>query len=279
MKGRIEEKLPMIKQRLLLRFTTVDLIATTPEGAEDIAKNNAIKYDIIISCGGDGTLHQVVNGVMKSGSETVVGVLPFGTCNDVSRTIGVPFDLNKAIDCIMRLNVSNYDLIFDGNEYATYTLAAGYLTSTSYSASSSSKKKLGRLAYVFSGIKSLFKFRTYPITIKADGERIHDKFSYMMLINGKSAGGFKINKCDKFDDGKVKLVIIKGNRFSSFCAFVGLFLFGIKAVRKSKSVIIRDVKKVDIENHSNVAFTFDGEKTKFLKKSLSIVSNLKIITK
>lgn len=279
MKGKIEEKLPMIKQRLLLRFSSVDLIATTSKGAEEIAKNNAPKYDIIVSCGGDGTLHEVVNGVMKSGEDTVVGVLPYGTCNDVARTIGVPFNLNKALDCIMRLNTSKYDLIYDGNEYATYALATGYLTKSSYDASSESKKKLGRFAYVLSGIKNLFKFRSYPITIKADGERIHGKFSYMMLINGESAGGFKLNKGDDFNDGKVKLVLVKGNRFSSFWAFVRLFLFGIKSVKKARSVIIRNVKKVDIENHSNVAFTLDGEKTKFLKKSINIVSSLNIITK
>ena len=271
MKGKISEHLPHIKQRLLLRYPKVDAVATPVEGAEEIAFSFAGKYDILISCGGDGTLHEIINGVMKSESQPIIAIFPFGTCNDVARTFKIPFNLNKAIDCVLRLNTTSYDVMFDGKDYITYALATGYLTQASYSASSKIKKKIGRLAYVFSGLKCMFKFNALPMTVTCENERIHGKFVYMMAMNGESTGGFKLNKGEIINNGKVKIVLIKrGKGLAGLFTFVKLFLFGIKSIMKSKHAIVREVSKFEIENHSNTPFTLDGEKAKFLKRKFEV---------
>ena len=278
MKGKISEFLPHIKQRLLLRYTQVDAMATPVEGAEDIAKTFAPKYDILISCGGDGTLHEVINGVMKSGSQPTIAIFPFGTCNDVARTFKIPFNLDKAIDCVLRLNTTSYDVMFDGKDYVTYALATGYLTKASYSASSKVKKKIGRLAYVFSGIRCMFQFDALPMTITCDNERIHGKFVYMMAMNGESTGGFKLNKGETINNKKVKIVLIKrGKGIASLFTFVKLFLFGIRSIMKSKNAIVREVSSFEVENHANTPFTLDGEKAKFLKKKFKVEQVLSIV--
>lgn len=280
LKGKIEEFLPKIKQRLFLRFQVVDAM-TSPDtnGAEKLAQKYASKYDIIISCGGDGTLHRVINGVMKSGANPLVGILPFGTCNDVAKTLQIPFNLDKAIDCILRLNTTNYDLIFDGQNYISYSLATGYLTDCTYTATNKSKRRFGKLAYVMHAIKSAFKFKSLPITVTYDGIREHGKFMFLMLVNGEYAGGFRLNKNDEIDNGKVKLVLIKSKGLIGLINFAKLFLFGIKSIQKSKNVIIKDVEEVEIENHANSPFTVDGEKVKFLKKKLTACTTLKVIRK
>lgn len=278
MKGKISENIPHVKQRLLLRYEKVDAMATPVEGAEDIAFSFADKYDILISCGGDGTLHEIINGVMKSGSQPIIAIFPFGTCNDVARTFKIPFNLDKAIDCVLRLNTTSYDVMFDGTDYVTYALATGYLTQASYSASSKIKKKIGRLAYVFSGLRCMFHFDALPMTINCDNERIHGKFVYMMAMNGESTGGFKLNKGEIINNGKVKLVLIKrGKGISSLFTFAKLFLFGIKSIMKSKNAIVREVKHFEIENHANVPFTLDGEKAKFLKKKFQVKQVMNIV--
>ena len=275
MKGKVGEKLPHIKQRLNLRYEKVDAMATPKEGAEDLALTNAPKYDLIVSCGGDGTLHEIINGVMKSGSQPIIGILPFGTCNDVARSFKIPFNLDKALDCILRLNTTSYDVMFDGNDYVTYALATGYLTQASYVVPSKVKRKIGRLAYVFAGLKCLFKFDALPITVTCDKERIHGKFVYAMAMNGESTGGFRLNKGETINNNKVKIVLIKKRRGCLF-TFIKLFMFGIKSIRKSKNAVIREVKSFEIENHANAPFTADGEKLKFLKKKFEVkqVSNI-----
>ena len=75
MKGKINEFIPNIKQRLLLRFSQVDaMYSVDTNGAENLAFKFASKYDVVVSCGGDGTLHEIVNGVMKSGANMNLGL-------------------------------------------------------------------------------------------------------------------------------------------------------------------------------------------------------------
>ena len=278
MKGKIDEHLPQIKQRLSMRFSVVDAITSpTPDGTEELAYKNASKYDIIVSCGGDGTLHQVVNGVMKSGANTIVGILPFGSCNDVARTLKIPLNLDKAIDCILRLNTTNYDLMFDGSEYITYSLTTGYLTGVSYSSPSKLKKKFGRFSYVLSAIKFIFNFKCHPMTITCDGERIHGKFFFTLLVNGESTGGFHINKGQNIANNKVKLVMIKKSGIASLFTFLKLFLRGLNSIKKSKCAIVRECNTFEIENHSNSPFALDGEKSQFLKKRIEVNQMIKFI--
>lgn len=278
MKGRIDEHLPKIRQRLLLRYTQVDFMVTPEEGAEDLAYRFAPKYDIVVSCGGDGTLHEVVNGVKKSNARCLVGILPYGTCNDVAHTLGIPSDLDKALDCILRLNTTKYDIMYDGEDYITYALASGYLVEISFATANANKKKLGRFAYILMGIKNLFKSKNLPITLEYNGEHINDKMFYIMIVNSRYIGGFKLNPDEVVDNGKLKLVAIKkGKGLSGFFGFLRLFLFGIKSAKKHKNVIVADIDEIKIENHSNEPFTVDGEKSRFLKKQLRVTNSVTLI--
>lgn len=281
MKGKVIEYLPHIRERLSLRFNTVEtLCGQTEIDTEDIAKKNSGKYDIILSVGGDGTLHNVINGVAKAEQKSLVGVLPFGTCNDVARTLNIPHELDKALDTVLRLNTTKYDLMFDGENYISYALASGYLTSVSFKAKQSVKKKIGRFAYVWAGVAGLFSLKAIPFTFVVDKERLHGKFVYVMLINGSSAGGFSINKGEDLSNGTIKFVAIKKTKgLGAFCAFVDMFAHGIKSIRKRKCVVVRDVKKVNIENPSNEPFTLDGEKVKFLTRQITVSTTIEMITK
>jgi len=280
MRGKIDEQLPKIRQRLLLRFPQIDFMPTPEEGAEELAYKYANRYDIVVSCGGDGTLHEVVNGVKKSGAKCLVGVLPYGTCNDVAHTLGIPKDLDKAIDCLLRLNTTKYDLLYDGQDYITYALASGYLVSVSYSTAVKKKKRLGRLAYILVGMRSLFKGKKLPITLIYDGNRVHDRMFYVMVVNSRYVGGFKLNPDEAVDNNKVKLVAIKkGKGLSGFFTFLKLFLLGVKSIKKSKNAIIADIENLEIENHSNEPFTVDGDKARFLKRKFKVSSSVTFIKK
>ena len=279
MRGKIDEYVPHIKQRLLLRFPVVEVMSS-PEvyGAEAIALKHAPRFDIVLACGGDGTLNQIINGVKKSNSNAIVGILPFGTCNDVARTLEIEHDLDKSIDSVLRLNTTQYDLMFDGTDYISYSMATGYLVKSVYNTTNSTKKKFGRFAYFIYALKRVFKFRSLPLTITYDGERVHGMFNYFMLLNGDYAGGFRIHKNNDISNGKATMVLIKKSKgIVSFFTFLKLFFFGVKSIRKSKHAIIREVSNVEIENHSNYPFTIDGEKGKFLKKKISIKTDITMI--
>lgn len=279
-KGKFEEILPYIKKRLSLRYTVVDAVAGKGEKqSENLAFENASKYDIIVACGGDGTLHQVVNGIAKSGAKPLIGVLPYGTCNDVARTLKIPKETDKAIDCLLRLNTIKYDLMFDGNEYLTYSLAAGYVTPVSFAASGKLKKVFGRFAYFLLAIKYIFASKSMPLTVSYNGKVFDGKAPFIMLQTGHSVAGFNINKEDDLNNGKFNMIILKGNKFTNFFRLIKMFLFGVKTIKKSKATIVENCSEVEIRNHSNAVFAMDGEKYNFLKKQISVPKTVTFITK
>ncbi len=278
-KGKFEEFLPHIKKRLSLRYPIIDVLAGHEQhDSENFAYENAHNYDIIISCGGDGTLHQVVNGIAKSGASPIIGILPYGTCNDVANSLKIPKELDKAIDCILRLNTINYDLMYNGSEYIVYSLASGYVAPVSFSASNKLKKKLGRFAYFLQSIKYLLKAKSMPMTITYDGNTFDGKTPFVLLANSRYVGGFNFNINEDLSNKKYKLIIFKGGTFSNFFRLAKLFLSGVEKLKKSKSVIIQDVSEVTIKNHSDAVFAIDGEKCEFLKKVITIPKTITFIS-
>ena len=279
-KGKIAKYFPYIEQRLKTKYKTVDFLAS--KSAEDLklqAKNNAGLYDLMIIAGGDGSLHLAVNGVKESGQDQTLAFLPYGTVNDVCRTLRIPRNMRKAIDIILRGETINYDTMKDNEKYYIYTLASGMFVSTSFKTNRRLKNMFGKLAYYLTGIKEIFQMRSLPMTIVADGERFHGRYIMCMLLNSNSAAGYKINKDKDIDDQLIDLILIekRKNYLHSLVVLFRMFLFGLSSVRKSKLVTLRKVKQIHIENHSNEPFTKDGEQEEFLKKDISICSPIRVV--
>lgn len=279
-KGKIARYFPYIEQRLKTKYKQVDFLAS--KSAEDLklqAKNNAGLYDLIIIAGGDGSLHLAVNGIKESGVDQTVAFLPYGTVNDVCRTLRISKSVRKAIDIILRGETINYDTMKDKDKYYIYTLAGGMFVSTSFKTNRKLKNCFGKLAYYLTGVKEAFSMRSLPLTVVADGERFHGRYILCMLLNSNSAAGYRINKDKDIDDQLVDLILIekKKNYFHSLIVLLRMFMFGLKNVRKSKLVTIKKCKQIHIENHSNEPWTKDGEQEEFLKKDISICSPIRVV--
>ena len=111
MKGKIDEFVPHIKQRLLLRFPIVEVMSS-PEvyGAESIAFKNAPKFDIVLACGGDGTLDQFVNRIYGEELKCTVYFYPCGSGNDFARDFngnGKLIDITKEIYNLPKLRIND----------------------------------------------------------------------------------------------------------------------------------------------------------------------------
>lgn len=279
-KGKIANYIPYIESRLKTKYKIVDFIAS--KSAEDLkhqAKVNAGLYDLIILAGGDGSIHLGVNGIKESGHNPTVAFLPYGTVNDVCRTLNVPRNMRKAMDIILRGQTIMYDTMQDHEKYYIYTLAGGMFVSTSFKTNRKLKNMFGKLAYYINGFKEVIQMRSLPLTVNADGEEFHGRFILCMLLNSSSAAGYRINKDKDIDDQLVDLILVekKKHYIASLFVLLRMFLFGLKNVRKSKLVTIRKCKNIHIENHSNEPFTKDGEQEEFLKKDISISSPIKVI--
>ena len=278
-KGKIKEVMPYILERLSTKFKPCEAVQSkSAEDMIDLARKNSEKYNCIVVAGGDGSIHNVINGVKQGKGRPTLGFLPYGTVNDVCHTLNVPRDLDKAIDVILRGETVKYDIMQEGDNYMIYTFAGGMFVSTSFKTSTTFKRIMGKLAYFITGAKQLFSMRTLPLTVTIDGERHHGRYIMMMVLNSTSAAGFKINKERDIDDGLIDVILVEKKRSYVKALFVLLkmFLFGLNSVRKSKNVVIQKCKNVKIENHSNEPFTQDGEEAKFLTKEISITNPITV---
>ena len=127
------------------------------------------QYDHIVCCGGDGTLNEVVTGLLsKPGKIHTVGYIPAGTTNDFSKTLKLPANLMKAAQLAVEGSPCPCDMgSFNGRPFV-YVAAFGVFSEVSYATPQASKNALGHLAYVLGGIKSLTQLRPYHMRVKLD---------------------------------------------------------------------------------------------------------------
>ena len=191
---------------------------TTRQGeAADFAENLSSDKDLIIVCGGDGTLNEAVGGLMKLGRKIPVGYIPIGSTNDLAKTLGIPTDIVAAASIIIHGEARAYDIgEFNGGHF-TYVSCFGPGTCVSYNTPQKMKNKLGYSAYMINGflfsvIPTLKQVKPKHIRIEYDGDKvIDDNFYFGAVSNSASvAGMFKYDENDvRLNDGKFEIMLVR----------------------------------------------------------------------
>ena len=164
-----------------------------PGDARDLVTGLKDGYRMILCAGGDGTLDEVVCGMMENQrlADIPVGYIPAGTTNDFASTLQIPTDMEEAAAVITGGRVMDCDIgCFNGNTYFTYIAAFGLFTDTSYGTPQELKNVFGHAAYVLQGARTLGKIRTWRIRVTGDRTDILDDFAFGMVTNSRSVGGF-----------------------------------------------------------------------------------------
>lgn len=179
--------------------------------ASEIVKDLMGQYDRLVCCGGDGTLNEVISGLMQTEEPKELGYIPAGTTNDFAASLGISKDLAKAAEAAVCGTVHELDLGRFNDRYFTYVASFGVFSATSYSAPQSVKNLFGHAAYVMEGLKELVNIQTYPVRIEADGRKWDGEYIYGSISNATSIGG--IVRLDPqlvdLQDGKFEVVLIK----------------------------------------------------------------------
>lgn len=168
-------------------------------------------YDLVVCGGGDGTIDEVVTGMMARQDRIPVGYIPAGTTNDFAHSLKIPRDILAAADNAVNGRAFACDVGQFNDGIFVYIAAFGLFTDVSYQTNQTAKNILGHLAYVLEGTKRLFNIPSYRIKVSCDGETFEDEFIYGMITNSRSVGGFRnmIGKDVSFDDGLFEVTLIK----------------------------------------------------------------------
>jgi len=158
--------------------------------ALSFVRAHAGEADLIVACGGDGTLNEVISGLQLSGCRTPLGFIPFGSTNDFAAGLGLPPEPLSACRSILSGSPRNLDIgLFAPDRYFCYTASFGAFTGVSWSTPQNVKNILGRAAYFLEGIRSLADIRPIHMKITADGSVYEDDFIFGAVCNSTSLGG------------------------------------------------------------------------------------------
>ena len=170
-------------------------------------------YEMIVCCGGDGTLDEVVGGMMESALPPVpVGYLPAGSTNDFASSLQIPTDLLRAAQTAVGGRLQACDIgCLNGADYFVYVAAFGLFTEVTYETPQEMKNALGHIAYIIKGMQSLTNLQTYHVIVEADDVYLEDDFAVGMVTNSRSVGGFKniTGKYVDLSDGLFEATFIK----------------------------------------------------------------------
>lgn len=169
------------------------------------------EYDRIVVCGGDGTLNEVITGLMQSNIKCKIGYVPAGTLNEWSLGLKIPRSITEAAKVAAADGEVFLDIGKFGERYFSYTASFGAFTEASYSTPQEAKNILGQAAYFFNGIKSLGNIHPIHLTFQSDEKTVEGDFIFGAVSNSLSVGGivkFKENVV-KLNDGLFEVFLIR----------------------------------------------------------------------
>ena len=230
------------------------------KNAYDIVKNRGREFDIVVCCGGDGTLKETVCGIMELGLDIPVGYLPMGSTNDFAHSMNIPTDVFEAVEAIINGEPKPVDIGQFGDENFIYVAGFGNFTAISYSANQKLKNVLGKNAYYLQAVKEFFRMKPFHARVEADGEFFEGDYFYGEASNSYSIAGMPVlhNMGVEFDDGKHELILVE--MFKSPADILRLANDMVhKTVADNPSVIIRHCDHIKFMFDEPTPFTLDGE--------------------
>lgn len=227
----------------------------------DIASKFGNKVDLVVCMGGDGTLSEVIEGLVKINSKTPLGYIPAGSTNDFATSLGLKFNPKEQAEFIVSHEARDLDLGVFNNRIFIYTASAGIFTKTSYSTPQELKNRLGHFAYILTGVKELFKIRRLKLNIKLEDEVIDGTFIFVAINNATKIGGvMRIDeKLVEYSDGVFELFLIEYPK--TFNDFIKI-MFNVLTQKYKGKVTLKQIKYANITDSSEIDWSLDGEKEK-----------------
>lgn len=241
-----------------------DLRLTKKSGDAERFARAAVRRgcDLVVSAGGDGTLNEVVNGVVKQARDISVGIVPFGTGNDFARSLGLPNEFEAAIQIVKKGRRKAVDLVrvkSDRVRYFVNVSAGGFSGLVDEKLTPEIKRSWGPLAYLRSAAAALPALRAYQTEIKLSGRKRLVCSSYNIIIgNGRYvAGGIPVAPKARLDDGLLDFILIPELPATEIAILVAQILMGKHL--SSKSIVFHRTTRVSVKSRPGMWFNVDGE--------------------
>lgn len=242
------------------------------DATEIVQKLDLNEYERVLCCGGDGTLGEVMNGLMKSGCEKLIGYIPAGSTNDFAASLGLPKDVHEAAEVAITGDVRKCDVGKFNDNYFMYVAAFGMFTDVSYSTDQGLKNALGHLAYILKGATEIAKIKAYHMRFEYDGGVEEGDYLLGLISSTTSIGGvLNLSALDvALDDGFFEVILFRAPEQSRDLAeftkeLADTFSTAVSTgetmlrVNIEKNIVKFKASFLNITSYDNAAWTLDGE--------------------
>lgn len=250
---------------ILLEFSLagyeINTRMTTCQGDAALAAQRWGKdVDLVVCCGGDGTLNETVTGLLRAGADTPIGYIPCGTTNDFAASLNLSTNPLQAAKDILEGEPVACDAGRFADRYFSYVASFGAFTRSSYAVPQNIKNALGHTAYILSGISELSQIRKEHIRMEIDGDILEDDFLFGAICNSTSIGGILTLDPKQVDlgDGLLEVMLVRSARNLSE---IGECITAVQnQTYNCEMITFRSAKQIKITADPEMPWTLDGER-------------------
>ena len=260
--GRNQAQADLFKMVRVFAEHDCEVTVYPTRGPQDCTRKvlaDAGRFDLVVCCGGDGTLNEMVSGMMQREDHVPMGYIPLGSTNDFAASLHLPSQVEEAALRCVEGTAFHMDVGSLNDRYFNYIAAFGAFTEASYATPQQIKNALGHLAYILEGVKSLGRLQPIHVRITADGETFEEDYLFGAVTNTVSLGG--VLRLDPsrvlLDDGMYELLLVKNpqNPTEAQAMLSALML------QNYDGPLVRMLRASDIlfESNHEISWTIDGE--------------------
>lgn len=259
-KAQIKNQLLAIVDIFIKGGYEVNVHITQSKGdAQRVVEEREDIYDILVCSGGDGTLDEVVTGMVKSGHSVPIGYIPAGSTNDFANSLKIPKNMQRAAQAVVNGEAFHCDIGAFNRDVFVYVAAFGMFTDVSYGTEQEMKNMLGHMAYILEGMKRLAAVKSYKMRFMYEDTVIEGDFLFGMITNSVSVGGFKriTGKNVELNDGELEVTLVR--RPANVADLNRLIASLVDRSMENELIYWFKTARLQVESEENVAWTLDGE--------------------
>lgn len=222
-------------------------------------EENGERFDVVAVFGGDGTLNEATNGLMKLKHKPVISYFPTGTMNDFGTNFGLTNDMKQCANIACDGHIESFDVGKINSRYFNYVAGFGAFCNVSYETKQELKKQIGNLAYIIKAIHEIPNLHPYHVKMNLDGKVFEKDLMFGLIINGNRVAGFEmVEQADNtFKDGLFDIILVEHtpNPLELYNYPLGV----LHPELNMKYVERYQAKSIIIESQEKLAWTLDGE--------------------
>lgn len=256
--GNLVNSLKDILPELSMKYNDLKILHTKKEGdAKELCRQYGEFVSTVIVFGGDGTVFECTNGLAPLHKRPTLAIIPGGTCNDFSRTLGIPQNIKQAVQTIVQGYTTHVDVAQANEHYFLNFLGMGLVEEVSNNIDPNEKSLFGKLGYYLSTIRTLKEADTFNVSVTIDGQQYNEELVVLLIGNGEYIGGMSSFIPNvSYNDGILDILMVKNTDLQTLKEFFSSRIFNQEF---SENIIHVQGTSIDIQTPQPHSIDTDGE--------------------